>query len=232
VEKIGSAVAQGLSVEAGKMVVKKVLSSLPTRSKEPVIFFGLFCNFREMPSYDSASSVLNEIILIMHPRGQQLSLDKQTFEYEITWDYVEGCEIPYSSWENDVLMNQDEKQESIDWSMVSNCLSGFILWLSPISLGDKKELMISAYRILDEISRKIQSKFNISKINKFIFLILSREENLRVQSRLIKKMEKMKLPGTVDVASISADRMLLTVPLHEMLTAMVFVDSFKLWGLF
>jgi len=228
-QTVGVSIAQALGVEAGKVAIQQLLSNLSSKELESVISFGLFCDFKEMPSYDTASSQLNEIILSKHPKGQQLIQDNQTFAYDVFWDYMDGYEIPESSWEYDVLAKRIEDQESIDRSIVSSGVSGFILWLKPLSLSKKKEMMLSAYQILDDISKRTLANpyFSISRINKFAFVVLNQEDCSRIQSRLAKKMEKSRLQETIESAPIRSGKILLTVPLREMLTVLALADSFK-----
>jgi hypothetical protein len=231
-EGIGTKIATDLTVAGAKEVTKRLLSK-GADFKEPVIYFGLFCNFKEMPSYDVAKSELTEIILQMNPKGRKLIEDKQSFDYDITWDIFEGCDFPDFSWEQDAVVEEDnECEEEIDTSLASNCVSGFTFWLAPLPFENRKNMIISAYHILDEINHKIQENLylSISKNRIFVFIGTDTDTSKGIYSKLLKKMKEQKLAGNPVLQSLTDKAMMLVVPLREQLTAISVAESFKRWG--
>ena len=56
----------------------------------------------------------------------KLTEDKQSFDYDISWDIFEGCDFPDFSWEQDAVIEEDnECEEDIDTSLASHCVSGY-----------------------------------------------------------------------------------------------------------
>lgn len=232
-EKLLVGLASELGTEGVKAATKKFLSQSPD-FKEPVINFGLFSNFKDILSYDTVLRELNEIIRLMKPRGRKLEFEKHKFEYDVSFDIIEGCEVPELPWEYDALVEPDSFQDSFDDSIAACCISGFIFWLSPLSLGDKKEMMISAYHLLKIIDLKLQESMQlpIMKLRSFIFIGADEETCLRIRSKLSKKMAEEKLLGNISLESLTDKSMLLVVPLREMLTVIALANSFKRWRWF
>ena len=114
----------------------------------------------------------------------------------------------------------------------SESSSGFILWLVPLSEGNRKETAVSAYLILDDINKRLLENMRLSvrRITSFAYLRGDRKTCLKVDDRLRKRMKKERLTGNTLIESIPNDLMLLSVPLREQLTAQAFADSFKLLG--
>jgi len=236
-EKIGMGIASSLVVDIGKEGVKEATKRIFSKGadfKEPVINFGLFCNFKEMPSYDIAVSELNEIIRKMKPMGKKLKQGKQSFEYDISWDIFEGCEAPDFSWEQDAIIEEENDCDKDIYVPIASSVSGFTLWLTPLSLGNRREMMISAYHILNKIKLEIQENrlFSIMKNRKFVFIGADVETCKRIHSKLQKKMTKQKLVGNPISQSLTNKTIMLVVPLREQLTAIAVSDSFKKWSVF
>lgn len=132
----GAKVGEGLLAEgmkqAGMVALKQLFSKFDTE-KDPVIFFSLFCSFKELPSFDIASSQLNMIMEKTSIKSQEFVAGKHTYRYGLSWDELEGCEVPNTSWEPDTYAFHQEDRESIDWSVAATCVSGFSLWIFPVS---------------------------------------------------------------------------------------------------
>ena len=229
---VGEAVlAEGMK-EAGKAALKQLLTKFD-KEKDPVVFFSLFCSFKELPSYDIASSQLNTILESTSLKGQYFAIDKHTFKYWLSWDEFEGCEVPEDSWELDTYAVDEEDKEDIDWSLASTCVSDFTLWVYPLSQTTNKESMtVSAYRVLAEIRRKVleNQRLNIRKVGIFAFIRADNSMCSRIENKLNKKMTEQKLGGKVYVEPVSNTRSLLTIPMRETMYALALADSFKRWG--
>jgi hypothetical protein len=105
-----------------------------------------------MPLYDVASAELNETLKDFNGSGPSLIQGKNTFDYDISWKTLEGCEIPEEQWEYDAVL---EEEVSDFEEEPAECVLGFTLWLLPRSLGERKDMIISAYHVLNQIERKI-----------------------------------------------------------------------------
>lgn len=231
-EGVGAEIAKELTKEGVKEVTKRLLAK-GADFKEPVIYFGLFCNFKEMPSYDVASSILNEIIRSMNPKGRKLIEEKQSFNYDVSWDIFEGCDLPDFSWEQDAVIEEEtECEEDVVISLASSCVSGFTFWLIPLPFEKRKDMIVSAYHLLDKINHEIQENrfLSIMKNRIFVFIGTDIETSKGLYSRLLKKMTEQKIAsGNPILQSLTDKAMMLVVPLREQLTAIAVAESFKKW---
>jgi hypothetical protein len=230
---IGSAVLDEGTKEATKSALKQLLTKFD-KENDPVIFFGLFCTFKELPSFDVASSQINTIWESTSLKAPEFVFDKYTFNSALSWDELEGCEIPDDDWELDTYATVQENPEDLDYSAASTCISGFTIWVYPVSQSNNKEGIIdSAYRVLAEIKRKLldNRRLIIRKAEIFGFVRADESMCLRVEKKLTKKMREQKLDGNVYVETVPNQRHLLTVPLRERMYALAFGEAFKRWGL-
>ena len=227
---LGAEIAKEVSKAATKEVIKQILLSR-AGEKDPVIFFGLFCDFKRLTSYEITTTEVNTILERYKPKNQEICYEKQTFKYTVSWQEFRDEELSTPSWEYDALENRDEDDKP-NLAIPAESSSGFVFWLVPLSQGNRKETIVSAYIILDNLNRRLLEnvRLSIRKITSFGFLRADRKTCLKIDDRLRKKMKKERLTGNTLVESIPDDRMLLTVPLREMLTARAFADSFKRWG--
>lgn len=232
---IGVGLATGLAQDGTKLAARKMLTQ-DAKSKDPILYFGLWVNFREAkPSFDETRAALNDALHAISRNGTSLTQDSNTFDHDITWKTVEGCEYPIDQqWENDALLEQEQDFFS---DLPPECVSGFALWLWPSSLSKRKGLIISAYRMLKLINGKLQEDRRVPKMkcSTFAFIRANSELCLKIHSRLSKRIngndETKGLLGTIDIASVSSDTILLTVPLKELIVAEALADSFSPWGL-
>ena len=229
---VGIGIASGLGQEGIKLAAQRMFLRY-ANSKDPVIYFGLWCNFREMPFYDNARDALNEVVSNLERSGSSLVQGKNTFDYDISWRMLEGCEIPHEQWEYDAVIDE----ETNDFEEASSeCVSGFVFWLWPCSLGERKSIIVSAYHILSQIDLKVQGNKQLPKMKttSFAFVRANKETCLKIHSRLNSKIngndETKGFLGTVDEAPLSENMMLLTVPLREFVVAKALADSFSIWG--
>lgn len=230
---LGKSVLEEGGKEAGKAALRQLISKFD-REKEPILFFSLFCRFKELPSFDLVSSEVNTILENTPLKGQEFELDKHTFRYWLSWDEFEGCEVPEDSWELDTYANPIEDKESLDWSLVSKCISDFTLWVFPLSYGNNKEsTIVSVYRILARIKSELldNQRLDIGKIAIFSYVRADTSMCSRIQKKLNDKLKEQKLEGNVYVETIANDRSLLTVSLQEQVYATALADSFKRWGI-
>jgi hypothetical protein len=227
---LGAEVAKEASKAATKEIIKQILLSR-VGEKDPVIFFGLFCDFKRLTSFDVTNMEVNAVLERYKPKNQEICFEKQTFKYAVSWQEFKDEELSNPSWEYDALANNNEDEDT-NLTIPTESSSGFVLWLVPLSQGNRKETIVSAYIILDDLNRRLLEnvRLSIRKITSFGFLRADRKTCLKVDDRLRKKMKKERLVGNTLVESIPNERMLLTVPLRELLTAKAFADSFKLWG--
>jgi hypothetical protein len=85
------------------------------------------------------------------------------------------------------------------------------------------------------IDRKVQGnkQLPVMRIASYAFIRANKETCLKIQSRLIKKIngndETRGFLGTVDEAPLSEKMMMLTIPLHEFVVAKALADSFSIW---
>jgi hypothetical protein len=227
--EIGIGIASGMAQEGIKLAAKRMFRQ-NVDSKNPILYFGLWCEFGDMPLYDNARDTLMEVLGNLEKNGMHVVHSKNTFDYDISWKTIEACETPEEPWEYDAIMNEEEKELG---DMPSECVLGFAFWLWPISQGDRKDMIISAYHLLTYI-KQVQEKIPVMKSNSFAFIRANNETCLKIHSRLNKKMNENKetkgFLGTVDLQPLSKSMTLLTVPLHELVTAQALSDSFSWWG--
>jgi hypothetical protein len=229
---LGTELAKEASKAAAKESIKHILANRGNE-KDPVIFFGLFCDFKRLTSFETVNSELDDVLARYQPKNHELTFDKQTFKYDFSWQEFTDEDSTDPSWDFDALQDKEQFEREI-LSNPSKSASGFILWLVPLSQGDRKETSVSAYLVLDEINRRLLENIRLSvrRITSFAFLQAERKMCLKVDDRLRKRMKRERLTGNTLIESIPRDLMLLTVPLREQLTAQAFADSFKLLGIF
>jgi hypothetical protein len=103
--------------------------------------------------------------------------------------------------------------ENIDWSLASTCVTGFTLWVFPVSSGDNKEsIILSAYRELAVICRKLldNARLNIRRATVFAFVRADFSMGSRIEKKLNDRLRNQNLDGTVYVEPVSNNRRLLT----------------------
>ena len=228
----GASAGEEAIKEAGKSAVKYAFAAKGPE-KDPVVFFGLFCSFKELPSFDTANSQLGSILSRLDIKGQEIEANKQTFRISTSWEEFEGCEVPEDAWELDTYQPiNKEDEENIDWSLASMCVEQLTVWLAPLSQSKKEEIIGSAYGILDDIRRKLYdtSNLTIKKISIFGFIRTDQSTCIKIEKKFEKKLKANELTGNVYIESIPEHKKLMTVPIREKLYALALADSFKRWG--
>jgi hypothetical protein len=79
---VGEAILSEAAKEGGKAALKQLLARFD-KEKDPVVFFGLFCSFKELPGFDIVSSQLNTILESTSLKSQEFMLGKHTFKYRL-----------------------------------------------------------------------------------------------------------------------------------------------------
>lgn len=227
--EIGVAFAKGAATKAGEMALEGTINHLFSKDDKFIVFFGLFCDFREMPSYDEAGAEFNHVLSKTDASGLRITKDGHSFTYVTHWDSMDGCELPESRWEYDALIESAEDEEDVEESIISQCVSGLIIWLVPMSQGNTKEMMLSAYRCLESLEQGLRedTKLLVSKSRVFAFVRSDESTISGIGRRLRKKMNKSKLEGAIDSSSLAAGQALMTVPLKDSLTVISLADSIK-----
>jgi hypothetical protein len=234
---IGVGLVSGLGQDGTKLAAKRLLEH-NVDSKDPVLYFGLWVNFRDNnPPQDDIRLVLNESLgeFSRNGNGKHLTHNNNIFDFDVTWKTLEGCEFPAEqpSWDSDALV--DEETDMLD-ELPSECVIGFAIWLWPRSLSDRKELIMSAYHILKVINCKLQENSSTPKMKSSIFSFVraNNQLSLQIHNRLTKRVNGNKetkgFIGTIDIAPLSNDIVLLTIPLREIVVAEALADSFSFWG--
>lgn len=229
---MGSELAKEASKAVAKESIKQLLANRKNE-KDPVIFFGLFCDFKRLTSFEVVNSELNKVLARYQSRNHEITFDRQTYKFDFSWQEFTDEDESNPSRDIDALQDPEQYENEL-LPNPSDSASGFILWLVPLSQGNRKETTVSAYLILDEISRRLLENIRLSvrRITSFAYLQAERKTCLKIDNRLRKRMKKERLTDNTLVESIPENMMLLTVPLREQLTAQAFADSFKLWGVF
>jgi hypothetical protein len=226
-EKVGVEIGTSLAKEGAKIISRQAfMQNIST--KDPIIYFGLWCNFRESkPKFDDARSALSDAL-------STISESKNTFDKDITWKTFDGYDVSIDqSWENDALVDPTDTNFE-DATM--ECVLGFVLWLYHSSLSNRRDTIVSAYRIFRKINEKLELDGRVPKMKttSFAFIKANNELCLKIHSRLLKKIngnsETKGLVGTIDLAPLSETMMVMTVPIKEVIVAESLADSFSFWG--
>ena len=90
---LAAALGSELAKEASKAAVKESIKQLLANrknEKDPVIFFGLFCDFKRLTSFEVVNSELNSVLARYQPRNHEITFDKQTYKYDFSWQEFIG----------------------------------------------------------------------------------------------------------------------------------------------
>ena len=81
---LGSELAKEASKAVAKETIKRLLANRKSE-KDPVVFFGLFCDFKRLTSFEVVNSELNKVLARYQPRKHEITYDKQTYKFDFSW---------------------------------------------------------------------------------------------------------------------------------------------------